>query len=179
MFVYSSRFIFDFDIESLKNILQVLDNQLEMLEQDAADCEDPDSFGIYDRTEATIGLGFVACQKYIAATYGCLKIPKEKALPVGPKHQSGMYIAEIVSHAANFWKHHDEWQIEGKPNMKTVSAIEKLGLKITASYLLSNVLTSAVNPEPCRLTPVISLLEVWRDALRVNAAGELEQGHSG
>src|SRR5262245_38849422 len=84
MFLYSSNFIFDFDLESLKNILQVLDNQLEILEQNATDCEDPDSFGIFDRAEATISLGFVACQKYIAATYGCLKIPKEKALAVGP-----------------------------------------------------------------------------------------------
>jgi hypothetical protein len=167
----------DINIGLLKDILQVLDKQLETLEQEAAECPDPDSFGIFDQGESTIGLGFAACQQYIAATYGRLRIPKENAIRVGPRHQSGMYTAEVVNHAANFWKHHDEWHIEGKPNKKVVSAIEKLGFQVTDCYLLTSVLASTVNPEPCRFAPVISLLKIWRDALLV-VADELRTPHA-
>jgi hypothetical protein len=160
----------DINIDLLKHILHALDKNLITLEQDANECPDPDAFGIYDQAEATFGLGFAACQQYIAATCGSRKFPKEKALAIGPKHRSGMYSADIVNHAANFWKHHDEWQIDGKPNKKTVSAIERLGFQVTDCYLLSNVLASIVAPhKPCRFEPVISLLEIWRDALWLKA----------
>jgi hypothetical protein len=41
-----------------KDILRVIDKQLELLEQDAAECPDSDSFGIIDQGEASIVLGF-------------------------------------------------------------------------------------------------------------------------
>ncbi len=47
------------------------------------------------------------------ATSADLNIKKSRALAFGPKHRSGRTIAAIVNSAANFWKHRDEWKLEG------------------------------------------------------------------
>jgi hypothetical protein len=169
MFLLTSGKIFDLDLNTLKEILQVLDDQIERLNREAENCLDADaeSLGIYDRAEATIGLGFVACQQYLTATYGFLKVKKDAALAAGPTHEdSGMYFAQIVHHAANFWKHHEEWQIEGSPHPKTAEAFQKLGLDTRASYVLSNVLAKIASPTGFR--SLLPQLEKWRDALRVS-----------
>lgn len=165
MFLRTSTGIFDFDLESLQEILHVLDTQLETINSEAANYPDADSFGTYDGVEPIIGLGFVACQQYLASTYGYLKVEKGQALLVGPAHRSGMSVAEIINHSANFWKHHEEG-IRGT----TERALQHLGFTSETDYVLSNVLADVVSPEPACFRSLVPLLEAWRDALRAKAA---------
>src|SRR5882762_2496027 len=98
---------FDWGYELLKEILHLLDKQLQRLEEVQERPVDPEALGLYDSGEATIGLGFVACQQYLSTIYGQSKVEKLLALGTGPQHYSGMTTAEIVNHSANYWKHHE------------------------------------------------------------------------
>jgi hypothetical protein len=170
MFIRLSSDIIDYDLQMLKEILHLLDTQLRRIDREAEEYPDPEGFGFYDLGEATIGLGFVACQQYLSATYGWLSLPKKSALLAGPKHYSGLSIAEIINHSANYWKHCEEWQVLGKPSKRTGNALQKLGFTFETDYVLSNVLAEVVSPGPTCLRSLIPHLEAWRDALAVNAS---------
>lgn len=100
--------VVDYDLDLLRELLQLLDAQLDRLGKWAARADDADREGIYDSEEHVVGLGFVACQTYLVATYGAMLVKKPKALGFGPPHRSGYTIAQLVNHAANYWKHRDE-----------------------------------------------------------------------
>jgi hypothetical protein len=68
--------IFDFDLEFLREAVRLLDAQLEHLEGEATRLADPDAFGVYDTVEYIVGLGFTACQGYLASTYGQLRVKR-------------------------------------------------------------------------------------------------------
>jgi hypothetical protein len=103
--------VLDYDMQFLEELLQLLDGPLERLLASVSEFVDPDSWGAFDSAEYTIGLGLVACQSYLVATYSDLEIEKVIALKSGPVHSSGQTIVELINHAANFWKHHDEWSL--------------------------------------------------------------------
>jgi len=162
--------VLDFDLEFLDSISAVIDAHLDQLDRLAEQVPDPDACGIYDRFEEVYGIGFVVCQRYLAAIYGTLEVKKPKALQFGPKTAVGLTVAQAVNHAGNYWKHHDEWQKkkEGKREADTKRAIEKFGFKIGRDYVLSCVFAS-LTPPPHRLKGLVQQLEVWREDLRKNA----------
>jgi hypothetical protein len=170
MFLKISSNIIDYDLQLLEEILHLLDTQLQRIEREAEECEDPEGFGLYDHGETLAGLGFVACQQYLSATYGWLKIPKKSALLAGPRHCSGLSIAEVVNHSANYWKHHEEWRISGEPNTPTTNVLQRLGFATETDYVLSNVLAELVSPESACFGSLVPHLETWRDALTVSAS---------
>jgi hypothetical protein len=63
--------------------------------------------------EYFICLGFVACQKYLSATYVPVKIRKREALKLGTVFGEGVFIIKIIDATVNYWKHSDEWDTIG------------------------------------------------------------------
>src|SRR4051812_20574440 len=106
--------IWDPDLDLLSDLVAVLDGHLEAV---SAKCQGSfaDELGCFDRMEHVVGLGFTACQTYLTATYGFIEVPKSTALLVGPRHRSGRSVAEVVNHAANYWKHNEEWTLDKSP----------------------------------------------------------------
>ena len=161
--------ICDWDMAFLGTVLKLLDSRLEELDAVAATTSDPESHGVCDHYEEVCGVGFVACQRYLAAACGWLKIEKHVALTKGPRVPSGLTIAQAVNHAANYWKHHDEWSgEETERELKTKRAIEGFGGTIGHDYPLSCVLAETTN-RTCRLTDLIPRLEEWRNEIRNGA----------
>jgi hypothetical protein len=156
----------DIDLGFLRDLVQLLDRHLEQLEREAAVLPDPDGSGVFESADYLVGLGLVACQGYLAATYGFLRIEKQEALKRGPMHCSGYTIAELVNHGANFWKHRDEWTVD--PNKaaqeRTLAALAALGCE-GHDYPLTSLLAALVLPTHGRLQALLSHLEAWRDAL--------------
>ena len=157
----------DPDLEFLVEHFTLIDTQLDKIDQKAENSPDPDSFGIFDTAESVTGLGFVACQRYLAATSGWVRINKRSALALGPRHPSGMTIPQIINHAANFWKHQDDWRIEknSKAEVRTREALEKVGVSTKRSYVLSNVLAMIAPSKPERFRTLIPILTAWREEL--------------
>jgi hypothetical protein len=104
--------IVDFDLDLLKQLIRIIDQQLDLISEKATQVDDADSFGYFDSAEHITGFGFVACQTYMSSVYGYLKIEKQKALSIGPFHSSGQTKAHIINHAANYWKHNNEWSLK-------------------------------------------------------------------
>ena len=82
-----------------RELIELLDNRLSKLAKDSTETEIAYELGYFDSMEHLTGLGFVACQTFMAAIYGISKIDKRKALSVGPKHSCGSTIAAITNAA--------------------------------------------------------------------------------
>jgi hypothetical protein len=167
MFLLFEDGVHDFDLDLLVDLLQVVDRQIEKIEEEISHSPDPDGLGHFDRLEGVIGLGFVACQQYINATYRQLGVKnKLGAIEGRTKHSSGRSVIEGINAAANFWKHHDEWPDPDPKRRhheeKTKGVIDSF-TPSSADYVLGNVLHELVQPQPLRFAHVILLLSQWRD----------------
>ena len=157
----------EYNLEHLRGLIIFIDEQLQDISQESVEADDADSFGYFDSAEHTIGLGFVACQTYMAAVYGYLSIEKNKALSVGPIHDSGQTIVQIINHAANYWKHNSEWPLERSSQRRETieKAFESVGFSVNLEYPLAGLLTELVYPADAGFKPVIHLLEKWKKVL--------------
>ena len=158
---------FDYDLELLKDIVRIIDQHLETINQRSTEVDDPDSFGYFDQSEHVLGLGFVTCQTYISAICGHLGMRKQDALSVGPQHSSGQTIVQIINHAANYWKHSDEWLPDKNHKKKKYIeiAFEAMGNSVEADYPLSSVLTEITSPRKASFESLVELLTSWREDL--------------
>jgi hypothetical protein len=164
----SESVLFCLEINTLLQLIDVLDVQLKKVDEEIKNWDiqkypDPDSYGMFDLTDGLAGMGFVTCQWYLTSTYGWYKIDKPLALKLGPKHPSGLTIAEIINHAGNYWKHHDEWLTgkNKKDSERIIEAFAKLGIEREDDYPLTNLLVE-INPKrEMQFAPLIPLLEEW------------------
>lgn len=158
----------DYDLELLRELINLLDVRLDALEQQIQRCSDPDAFGLFDIAEGVCGLGFAACQQYLTATASGLGVEKSKALPCGPVHACGDTIVSIVNHAANYWKHGDEWALgkSEKQQGKTQDGLEAVLADFEHGYPLTVILARLLSPsEPWRFRLLLPFLIGWRDAV--------------
>jgi hypothetical protein len=171
MFLICEEVVWDPDLDMLEEMLAVVDAQLESVQRDSENTSEADQLGYFDRAEHVTGLGFVACQAYLTATYGFLKLKKLGALSVGPRHASGQPIAEIINHAANFWKHHEEWQLDKSQGQqdRIRQAFATVGFPADLDYPLSGILAELTAPQAAAFKPLVSRLEAWREEVRADA----------
>lgn len=159
--------VLDYDFETLREIALVLDARLDSLERDIARYDDADAFG--DTAEGLCGIGFVACQQYMASTASWLRIEKTKALHCGPVHKCGDTVASLVNHAANYWKHGDEWALgkSEKQMAKTQDGLEAILADVEGGYPLTVILARLVGPSKTwRFRELLPLLTDWRDDMK-------------
>ena len=168
MFLIKENSVLDFDLDLLVEILTVIDSQLDTILRGWNDAAEADEFGYFDRAEHIAGLGFVACQAYMTSTYGFMNVEKPKALASGPRHKPGQTVVEIINHAANFWKHYDEWHLEKGTTRhdRIIAAFETLGSPVDLDYPLNGILAELVDPQPASFKPLVVKLARWRDDLR-------------
>jgi len=160
----------DYDLAVLRDIATVLDARLDAIVAHIDKCPDADADGdgLSDIAEGLFGVGFVACQQYMVATASWLSVEKSKALACGPVHTCGDTVASIVNHAANYWKHGDEWSLgkSEKQQAKTQDGLEAILADIEGGYPLTVILARLVPPaEPWRFRHLLPLLVGWRDDL--------------
>ena len=155
------------ELSSLTGLIAAIDEHLSNICSKAVEAEDADTFGFFDSAEHATGLGLVACQTYMSAVYGSLMIEKHRALGFGPKHRGGLTKVQIINHAANYWKHNNEWGLDRTPARQEAieRAFESIGFPVGTDYPLSGVLTELCDPHPASLQPIISALESWRAEL--------------
>jgi hypothetical protein len=167
MFLIGDADVWDLDLDYLQKHLSLIDAHLDIVAKEARGCGDPDAFGVFDEIESLVGFGFAACQRYLTATYGWMKLTKGAALAAGPKHRSGLSIAEIVNHTANYWKHHEEWNGEktSKQQQRTEAGMKLIGV-LDSDYPVSNALGELTTGTAFK--PLLSDLRQWRDQLRAS-----------
>lgn len=164
------RQIADHDLEFFGDVAQLLDQQLDALDADIAEHEDPDSFGLFDRMESLLGLGFIAAQNYLIQVVGERRRPlRERYFALGPRSPVGSSLAEVIYAASNYAKHHPE----PLANKTTIAILESFGVWSSSiferswrqDYPLSHLFLDLMAPRRARLSEVAKSLEEWRDAV--------------
>lgn len=158
--------------EYLEEILEVLDRKIIGIERQAQACGDPDGWGLCDSMENFVGFGFVACQAHLVSVASSFKIDKMTALRLGPTCRSGATVAEAINHAANLWKHVDEWVLGRSQRQQAITeaGLVASGVAPEATNPYSLVLLEIVAPQPFRFASVLPLLESWRQDLEQEVA---------
>jgi hypothetical protein len=151
----------EYELEILGELITTIDQKLVEICQKSTCVDDGDGFGYFDSAEHVTGLGFVACQTYMATVYGYLKIDKQKALAAGPRHSCGRTKVQIINHAANYWKHNNEWALDRSTEKRQAieKAFESVGFPVGTEYPLSGVLTEVASPEAATFRPLLQILE--------------------
>lgn len=152
------------EAETLLSLILVLDDQLEKLSSRSIDNEEADAFGYFDTMEHLTGLAMVAAQTYFATVCGAIRLEKRLALAEGPVHRSGKAKTEIINHAANYWKHNNEWGTERTNRRRKAieEAFDSVGFPVGTDYPLSGVLTELCEPQFASLKVVTDILRQWK-----------------
>lgn len=96
----------ELSLNIIEPIFKIKDDEIKQMIREK---EDVLSSGLCEQAESIVGLGFTICQKYITGTLGWIRVEKESALKKGPFFSEKLTYAQIINAAANYWKHHDEW----------------------------------------------------------------------
>lgn len=164
-FVQEVLVILDLELPLLDEVVGLLDRQLDRIQEEAHRVADPDAFGMFDRLEHVTGLGFAACQNYIASWAGRSGVSKQAALQIGPSHRTGQPFVSLINAAANYWKHSPEWNgADAAPAQRTSALLASLGVR-SSEYALTNCLHELVQHLPARFGTLVPLLAQWRDGL--------------
>lgn len=163
----------DGDLDNLESLLAIIDGELSLIIDRARQSADPDSEGLFDRSEYFIGIALTAIQQYITSTYAQFKIVRSEALHLPPKIDDNLTFVAALSAGANFWKHRDEWGIRANVSRdvdvlnsqarQTIKAIEIL--TPWDDYTLSNLIACLTPSCELRLAELIPQLVQWRDAV--------------
>jgi hypothetical protein len=163
----------DFDLAFLRDLCALLDSRLDQIQETIDASFDPDQMGHFDDFEYVVGMGFVACQRYLASTFGPHNVAKKAALSVGPRHSGGETLARILNAAANYWKHSDEWDSKStvfrnhaglEPmQLETIRVVETV--TPWGDYTCANLLAALTAPDEPRLQSLLPEIEEWRDSL--------------
>lgn len=157
--------LYDFDLAYLQDVTEFLDLRFAQLEDECCASSDPDQFGIFDRTEHLSGLAFTACQTYLEAVCVDRGVSKVTALAHGPLHPCGAYVAQLINHAANWWKHRLQWKA-GQLSPQEQRTLDGLAaLDLNSDYPLSEALRNLAGETFPRIAPLVEPLVDWRDAL--------------
>lgn len=152
----------DFEFGHLRQIAATLDELLADVRREIDESPDPDGLGVFDRGEALIGLGFVACQNYLVARK---KRRSNATYDSGPKH-GPHFIARLVNEGANYWKHHSEWpddEVDYRDvQRRTARVLQDAGV-LPHDYVLSNLLGELTGTRS--FAALLVSLDAWRSEL--------------
>ena len=152
------------ELQTLVALVRLLNQQLSALSDKSTEAEDADAFGHFDTMEHLVGLAMVIFQTYVATVCGTISVDKRLALKNGPIHSGGMHKVEIVNHAANYWKHNNEWGPERSDRRRRAieDAFDSVGFPVGTDYPLSGVLAELSAPKFASLEPLIEILHQWK-----------------
>lgn len=155
------------ELETLLELVRLLDKQLSELSNKSVDAEDADAYGYFDTMEHLVGLAMVIGQTYLATVCGAISIEKKLGMKMGPSHFGGKTKAEIINHAANYWKHNNEWGTERSDRRQQAieEAFESVGFPVGTDYPLSGVLTELSDPRFASLDALVDILLEWKSAV--------------
>jgi hypothetical protein len=155
-------------ISMVNETAQFCDQQLDRIDSRIDGSDDPDRDGYFDSAEHIMGIGFVACQRFIRVA--CNRVDPVKLaelMALGPLHGSGQSMVTIINAAANHWKHHDEDRgpSSDRPARVRLEVFARMNIDRESSYPLSCVLLKLVAPGPTRIGRLLPFLRQWVEAL--------------
>ena len=178
MIIFFENDVIDPDLGLLVDLYEFLDHKLSDLCDRSAEPTDPDSSGLFDQMEYLTGFGLVALQTYLTETAACAGLRKHQTFHLGPKTTTGVSKIAILNAVANFWKHREEWVLDGGEKRKAAvdALFEEVGYTCDVDYPISGVLTELLSPLDVRFSSLLVSVRAWRDDL---IKTELAEQHGG
>ncbi len=152
----------DDGLRSLSSLLTLLDLRLAAI-ADALAGNDEESW-LHEHADDIVGMGLVACQRYMTEVAVRLRLPRGSALQAGPSVEGGARAVGIINAGANAWKHESEWG--DPPKQRQARTVARLEVGVGDGgwdYKYANVLFSLTGE--IRLRGLIVVLVGWRDDL--------------
>lgn len=167
MIIFHNNDVIDPEIGLLADLYEFLDQKLSDFCSRSDECSDPDASGLFDQMEYLTGFGVVALQTYLTETAAWAGLRKHETFHLGPKTASGVSKIAILNAVANFWKHREEWVLEGGEKRKAAvdALFEEVGYSCDLDYPISGVLTELLSPLEVRFSSLLAPVREWRDDL--------------
>lgn len=167
MIIHLDNAVIDPELGLLADLYEFLDRKLSDLCDRSAECRDPDASGHFDQMEYLTGFGLVALQTYLTETAAWAGLKKHQTFHLGPKTASGISKIAILNAVANFWKHREEWVLEGGEKRKAAvdALFAEVGYSCDVEYPISGVLTEVLSPQEVRFSALLVPVRAWRDEL--------------
>ena len=167
MIIFLDKDVIDPELDLLADLYGFLDQKLSDLCDRSVECRDPDSAGYFDQMEYLSGFGVVALQTYLTETAAWAGRRKHETFHLGPKTTSGVSKIAILNAVANFWKHREEWVLEGGEKRRAAvdALFEEVGYSCDVDYPISGVLTELLTPAEVRFSSLLAPVRGWRDDL--------------
>lgn len=167
MIIIHENEVIDPELGLLADLYELLDQKLSDLCDRSTECTDPDASGYFDQMEYLTGFGLVALQTYLTETAAWAGLRKHQTFHLGPKTSSGVSKIAVLNAAANFWKHREEWVLEGGEKRRAAvdALFEEVGYSCDVDYPISGVLTEVLSPLEVRFSALLVPVRAWRDEL--------------
>lgn len=101
---------YDSDRYFLQMVLSHVDVFIREIKEWARSHGDPEADDFCFEMEYIIGIGFVACQRYLSSTCALFRIGFKEGCRLPPLVRDGISFADAINATANYWKHHDGWE---------------------------------------------------------------------
>ncbi len=180
MIIFLENDVIDPQLMLLSDLYVFLDEKLSELWERSAASSDPDADALFDQMEYLMGFGTVALQTYLTETAAWAGFRKHETFHLGPKTPSGRSHIAILNAVANFWKHREEWILDGGEKRKAAvdTLFDEVGYSCDLDYPISGVLTELLTPAEVRFSNLLPTITAWRDELikTRNAAAAGKQG---
>ncbi|MCC5860271.1 MAG: hypothetical protein JJT90_19135 [Ectothiorhodospiraceae bacterium] len=178
MIIFLDNDVIDPEFGLLVDLYEFLDHKLSDLCDRSAECSDPDASGLFDQMEYLSGFGLVALQTYLTETAAWAGLRKHETFDLGPKTTSGVSKIKILNAVANFWKHREEWVLDGGEKRKAAvdELFEEVGYTCDVDYPISGVLTELLSPLDVRFSSLLIPVKAWRDDLIKTSLAEQHGG---
>jgi hypothetical protein len=167
MIIFLDDKAIDPELDLLADLYAFLDQKLSDLRDRSAESRDFDSAGYFDQMEYLTGFGVVALQTYLTETAAWAGRRKQETFRLGPKTTSGVSKIAILNAVANFWKHREEWVLDGgeKRRAATDALFEEVGYSCDVEYPISGVLTELLTPAEVCFSSLLEPVKAWRNDL--------------
>lgn len=168
-----SFYALDLRYDSTREVIDTVARALKSLPEDKPEWFD--GLSILEHAEELVGVAFVAAQVYLGGTVSDLsKVTRQKlrkqdllghgaALDVFPSVRK----VEIIDAAANYWKHHDEWE-DWKPNrwnQHTTETLAKVKVDGETEFPCHTIATLLGGSDYTDLDWLTELASAWRREL--------------
>lgn len=167
MFIFFESGVSDPQLDLLSDLYGFLDTKFSELYDRSEESLDPDAEGLFDQMEHLMGFGIIALQTYLTETAAWVGLRKHETFHFGPKTVSGQSKIAILNAVANFWKHREEWILDGGEKRKADvdTLFDEVGYSCDLDYPISNVLAELLAPIPVRFSNLLPIVTAWRDEL--------------
>ena len=159
----------DFDLVPVEQIARIVETEIARCQEHDARLISIDPAFAYETAEELIGICFVTAQVYLVSIWKWINIELDRRIGTSVTRHDLYSLHQaipVINAVANYYKHHEEWDIDDRHSKQTKSILSLIGIDVSdpsCEFPCVAALERLTGAEwqPSR---IISLLKEWTDA---------------